>query len=55
MRRLVRQYGRDANTVYPIGQTINGSPYGNDVVLPIPFQERNNPNDTQGTCIDKNA
>jgi hypothetical protein len=55
MRRLVRQYGRDPNTVFPIGQTIFGSPYGNDVNLPIPFQERNNPNDTNGQCIDRNA
>ena len=55
LRRLVRQYGRSANSVFPTGQTINGSPYGNDVNLPIPFQERNNPNASNGQCIDRNA
>ena len=55
LRRLVRQYGRGAETVFPTGQTIEGSPYGTDVNLPIPFQERNNPNATSGACLDRNA
>jgi hypothetical protein len=55
LRRLVRQYGRSADSVFPTGQTIFGSPYGTDVNLPIPFQERNNPNATSGACIDRNA
>ena len=55
LRRLVRQYGRSTTSVFPTGQTINGSPYGDDVNLPIPFQERNNPNATTGQCIDRNA
>jgi hypothetical protein len=55
LRRLVRQYGRAADTVFPTGQTIQGNSYGNDVNLPIPFQERNNPNATTGACIDRNA
>lgn len=46
MRRLIRQYGRDANTVFPIGPVLtrSGSVYGNDVNYPIPFDETNNPN-----------
>lgn len=48
MRRLIRQYGRAANTVFPIGQyEPNGYPkggtYGTDVNFPIPVQEANNP------------
>ena len=55
LRRLVRQYGRAANSVFPTGQTIQGQPYGSDMNFPIPFQERNNPNATNGQCIDRNA
>ncbi len=60
LRRLVRQYGRTANAVFPGGggQTyiINGNNkggvFGNEVNLPIPFDETNNPNFTG--CIDRN-
>jgi starch-binding outer membrane protein, SusD/RagB family len=55
LRRLVRQYNRPTESVFPTGQTIFGAPYGTDVNLPIPFQERNNPNATSGACIDRNA
>lgn len=55
LRRLVRQYGRTQDAVFPTGQTIFGAPYGSEVNLPIPFQERNNPNATSGACIDRNA
>jgi hypothetical protein len=55
LRRLVRQYGRPAESVFPTGTTIFGESYGTDVNLPIPFQERNNPNATSGACIDRNA
>ncbi len=55
LRRLVRQYGRAVESVFPTGQAIDGSPYGTDVNLPIPFQERNNPNAPTGQCIDRNA
>lgn len=56
MRRLVRQYGRAANTVFPIGPVATrfGSTYGNDVNYPIPFVETNNPK-AQSGCIDRNA
>jgi len=54
LRRLVRQYGFTAAQVFPTGQTIFGAPYGTDVNLPLPFQERNNPAATSGQCIDRN-
>jgi hypothetical protein len=43
LRRLVRQYGRAANSVFPSGAYSQGGTYGNDVSLPIPFEELNNP------------
>lgn len=55
LRRLIRQYGFSAESVFPTGQTIYGAPYGTDVNLPIPFQEKNNPNASTGQCIDRNA
>jgi hypothetical protein len=53
MRRLIRQYGRAANTVFPIGTTIQGSPYGTDVNFGISEDENNNPN-FHG-CLNRNA
>jgi hypothetical protein len=55
MRRLIRQYGRDPNTVFPVGpvSTRFGSTYGSDVNFPVPFDETNNPNFTG--CIDRKA
>jgi hypothetical protein len=44
MRRLIRQYGRTEDTVFPTGLTPYGAAYGDDVTLPIPFEEINNPN-----------
>jgi starch-binding outer membrane protein, SusD/RagB family len=44
MRRLIRQYGRDPNTVFPIGIDVNGDPYGTDVNFEISEDEANNPN-----------
>ena len=53
MRRLVRQYGRDAETVFPTGAYFKGGAYGTDVTL-IPSQaETNNPN--WKACTDKKA
>jgi starch-binding outer membrane protein, SusD/RagB family len=43
MRRLVRQYNRPANTVYPEGVHYRGGTYGTDVTLPVPQEEQNNP------------
>ncbi len=54
MRRLIRQYGRDANTVFPTGDYFRGSlSYGEDVNLPLPRRETNNPN--VAGCLDRNA
>lgn len=55
MRRMVRDYGIPANQVFPVGQTIFGSPYGTDVNFPIPITEQNNPQAPTGQCIDRNA
>jgi hypothetical protein len=52
MRRLVRQYGRNAESVFPSGTYFKGGAYGVDVNFPVPFQETNNPNFTE--CLDRN-
>lgn len=54
MRRLIRQYSRTANAVFPIGNVRYrpGLTYGNDVNLIIPFAERNNPK--FNGCLDRN-
>jgi hypothetical protein len=44
LRRLVRQYGRAVNTVYPVGTSINNLPYGTDTQFQISQLEQNNPN-----------
>jgi hypothetical protein len=54
MRRLIRQYGRTADEVFPTGEYIKGGDYGPDVNLPIPEEEViNNPN--VAGCIDREA
>lgn len=55
LRRLVRQYGRDAETVFPTGeqQAPLSGPYGTDVNFPVPAQEKNNPKFTG--CLDRKA
>jgi starch-binding outer membrane protein, SusD/RagB family len=53
MRRLIRQYGRTAEQVFPGGVYLKGGSYGTDVNIPMPQEERNNPNFTG--CIDRNA
>ena len=52
MRRLSRQYGRDPEAVFPTGVHFKGDNYGTDVNVPVPFNERNNPNFSG--CIDRN-
>ena len=52
LRRLVRQYGRAIESVYPSGAYFKGGAYGVDVNFPVPQQEQNNPNFTQ--CLDRN-
>lgn len=53
LRRLIRQYGRPADNVFPIGHYHKGGNYGPDVNLPIPIEEQNNPN--SAGCLDRNA
>jgi len=57
MRRLIRQYGRSAASVFPTGAWHKGGNYGTDVNFPVPQAETNNPNLTgvTNTCIDRNA
>ncbi len=53
MRRLIRQYGRDSETVFPTGPYWKpGANYATDVNLPVPLDEENNPNFTG--CLDRN-
>ena len=57
LRRLIRQYGRAANTVFPTGTWHkNDAQYGGDVTIPVPTAEQNNPN-TQGAdiCLNRAA
>jgi hypothetical protein len=62
LRRLIRQYGRGSETVFPTGAWFKGGPYGTDVNYPISIDELNNQNipqnattTSQSTCIDRNA
>jgi hypothetical protein len=54
LRRMIRDYGYTQAQVFPSGKTIRGGAYGTDVNLPIPFQEQNNPQFANGSCIDRN-
>jgi hypothetical protein len=53
MRRLIRQYSRSAEDVFPSGTYLKGGSYGTDVNLPMPQEEGNNPN--FAGCLDRNA
>ena len=60
LRRLVRQYNRPANTVFPTGAYFKGGNFGTQVAFPIPQSEENNPKvGAKGTgeaiCLDLNA
>ena len=48
LRRLIRQYGRTQDHVFPTGTFVrNGAPsgpFGSEVAFPVPDQELNNPN-----------
>jgi hypothetical protein len=56
LRRLVRQYGRTQDQVFPVGTHYRGGSYGTDVNLPVPQAEENNP-ELKGAsaCIDRKA
>ena len=51
LRRLVRQYGRGAETVFPTGTYHKPGTYGADVNSPIPQAEDNNPNFVRSACV----
>lgn len=53
LRRLIAQYGRTQDVVFPTGAYFKGQPpsYGTDVNLPVPITEQNNPNFTG--CLDR--
>lgn len=54
LRRLIRQYGRGSESVFPTGPFWKpGASYGVDVNLPVPLDELNNPEFQ--TCIDRSA
>jgi hypothetical protein len=55
LRRLVRQYGRAVNTVFPNGPYFKGGTYGDNVNVPVPFQEQNNPEYVPGSCVQTQA
>lgn len=60
LRRLIWQYGRNSEAVFPTGpyQANNpdkaGTNYGTDVNFPIPKEESNNPAST-GACLNRSA
>jgi hypothetical protein len=53
LRRLVRQYGRTQDHVFPSGAFHKGGNYSPDVNAPVPDAEHSNPLFTG--CIDRNA
>ncbi len=54
MRRLIRQYGRPAASVFPVGPWHKGGNYGSDVNFTVPQAEANNPNvSAMQTCTDR--
>jgi len=53
LRRLIRQYGRTQDVVFPNGQFFKGGTYGTDVNFPVTTDEKPNPKWTG--CIDRNA
>jgi hypothetical protein len=50
LRRLIRQYQRGAETVFPTGVYFKGGSYGTDVNSPVPQAEQNNPNFDPKAC-----
>jgi hypothetical protein len=50
LRRLIRQYGRNSESVFPTGNYHKGGTYGTDVNSPVPQAEENNPNFQRSAC-----
>ncbi len=55
LRRLIRQYNRQQQNVFPSGPYFKGGVYGTDVNFPVPFDEANNTLFDPGTCNTKQA
>ena len=59
LRRMIRQYGRNAESVFPTGTYTRGGggTYGTDVNFPVPQSEQNNPEfqAAGGACTNRNA
>ena len=56
LRRMIRQYGRSADNIFPTGTHHKGPAYGSDVNFPVPDQEKQNSNYSDGiSCIDRSA
>jgi len=53
LRRMIRQYGRTQDQVFPNGQFFKGGTYGTDVNFPVTTDETPNPKWTG--CLDRNA
>jgi hypothetical protein len=51
LRRLIVQYGRAANTVFPTGAWHKGGIYGNDVNMVVPFNEEQNSLFVRANCV----
>jgi starch-binding outer membrane protein, SusD/RagB family len=54
MRRLIRQYGRTADQVFPTGGYLKGGDYGTDVNFPIPRSEDSSNPNSDG-CLNRDA
>jgi hypothetical protein len=53
LRRLVRQYGRSDDQVFPTGTYFKGGTYGTDENFPVPSSEQVNP--LFSACLDRKA
>jgi len=53
LRRLIRQYGRTQDVVFPAGLYFKGGSYGTDVNFPVPSSEAVNP--LYHGCLDRSA
>ena len=53
LRRLIRQYGRTQDVVFPTGLYFKGGSYGTDVNFPVPSSEAVNP--LFHGCLDRRA
>lgn len=51
LRRLVRNYGLSANSVFPSGTNFRGGTFGTDVNYSVPFVEENNPQFKRDQCV----